>query len=79
MRYEIRVTLNDETRSPEDSLIDVVNCAAFPEGMLYDSADIDADGTVTLEGNVIQPVKLAQIMGSIRMLNWGKVKIERTV
>jgi hypothetical protein len=75
MRYEIRVNLNDETRDPEDTLTDVVACA----GEDYDSADIDSEGIVSLEGVVNHPVKLAQIMGSIRLLNWGKVKIERTL
>jgi hypothetical protein len=79
MRYEIRVNLNDETRDPEDSLVDVVNCTAFPEGMHYDSADIDASGVVTMSGSVVQPVKLAQTIGSIRLINWGRVTIERTV
>lgn len=71
MRYEIRVNLNDEDRDPESTLTDVVACTRGE----YDSADIDSGGVVTLEGSVRQPVNLAQIMGSIRLLNWGKVKI----
>ena len=74
MRYEIRVNLNDENLTNEDALTAVVGCA-WP---YYDSADIDSGGVVTLEGSVIQPSLLNRIMGAIRMLNWGRVTIERT-
>lgn len=71
MRYEIQVALNDEDRSREDMLTDVVECA----GDTYDSADIDNGGVVSLEGRVNYPVRLAYILAAIRGLNWGKVKI----